>query len=176
MFNIIIKTLNILYIYTKLNKMKIYTLHSKQNLPITLQQAWDFLSDPKNLKTITPDYMSFIIKSGADKPMFAGQIIQYIVTPVLGIKTKWVTEITHIEDKKYFVDEQRFGPYSLWHHKHFLREIPGGVEMEDIIDYKIPMGILGQLVHPFLVKPKLKEIFEYREKKLIELFGEFKEQ
>ena len=156
--------------------MKIYTLHTKQNLPITLQQAWGFLSDPKNLKTITPSYMSFIIQSGADKPMFAGQIIQYIVTPVLGIKTKWVTEITHVEDKKYFVDEQRFGPYSLWHHKHFLREIPGGVEMEDIVDYKIPMGILGQLVHPFLVKPKLKEIFEYREKKLIELFGEYKEQ
>ncbi|WP_395046050.1 cell division inhibitor [Flavobacterium sp.] len=156
--------------------MKIYTLHTKQNLPITLQQAWGFLSDPKNLKTITPSYMSFIIQSGADKPMFAGQIIQYIVTPILGIKTKWVTEITHIEDKKYFVDEQRFGPYSLWHHKHFLREIPGGVEMEDIVDYKIPMGILGQLVHPFLVKPKLKEIFEYREKKLIELFGEYKEQ
>lgn len=156
--------------------MKIYTLHSKQNLPITLQQAWDFLSDPKNLKAITPDYMRFIIKSGADKPMFAGQIIQYILTPILGIKTKWVTEITHVEDKKYFVDEQRFGPYSLWHHKHFLREISGGVEMEDIVDYKIPMGILGQLVHPFLVKPKLKEIFEYREKKLIELFGEFKEQ
>ena len=156
--------------------MKIYTLHSKQNLPITLQQAWDFFSDPKNLKTITPSYMSFIIKSGAEKPMFAGQIIQYIVTPVLGIKTKWVTEITHVENKKYFVDEQRFGPYSLWHHKHFLREIPGGVEMEDIVDYKIPMGILGQLVHPFLVKPKLKEIFEYREKKLIEIFGEYKEQ
>ena len=156
--------------------MKIYTLHSKQNLPITLQQAWDFFSDPKNLKTITPSYMSFIIKSGAEKPMFAGQIIQYIVTPVLGIKTKWVTDITHVENKKYFVDEQRFGPYSLWHHKHFLREIPGGVEMEDIVDYKIPMGILGQLVHPFLVKPKLKEIFEYREKKLIEIFGEYKEQ
>ena len=156
--------------------MKIYTLHSKQNLPITLQQAWDFFSDPKNLKTITPSYMSFIIKSGAEKPMFAGQIIQYIVTPVLGIKTKWVTEITHVENKKYFVDKQRFGPYSLWHHKHFLREIPGGVEMEDIVDYKIPMGILGQLVHPFLVKPKLKEIFEYREKKLIEIFGEYKEQ
>ena len=154
--------------------MKIYTLHSKQNLPITLQQAWDFFSDPKNLKTITPSYMSFIIKSGAEKPMFAGQIIQYIVTPVLGIKTKWVTEITHVENKKYFVDEQRFGPYALWHHKHFLKEIPGGVEMEDIVDYKIPMGFLGQLVHPFLVKPKLKEIFEHREKKLIELFGEFK--
>jgi ligand-binding SRPBCC domain-containing protein len=154
--------------------MKIYTLHSKQNLPITIDKAWEFLSSPKNLKTITPEYMGFEIKSGAEKPMFAGQIIQYIVTPVLGIPTKWVTEITHVDDKKYFVDEQRFGPYALWHHKHFLREIPGGVEMEDIVDYKLPFGLLGQLAHPFLVKPKLKEIFDYRQQKLIALFGEYK--
>ena len=153
--------------------MKIYRLHQKQNLPITKQEAWDFLSDPKNLKVITPDYMGFHILSGTDRPMFAGQIIQYIVTPVLGIKTKWVTEITHVIDGEYFVDEQRFGPYSLWHHKHFIKEIDGGVEMEDIIDYKVPMGILGQLVHPILVKPKLKEIFDYRTKKLEELFGKF---
>jgi len=153
--------------------MKIYRLHQKQNLPITKQEAWNFLSDPKNLKVITPDYMGFHILSGADRPMFAGQIIKYIVTPVLGIKTKWVTEITHVIDGEYFVDEQRFGPYSLWHHKHFIKEIDGGVEMEDIIDYKIPMGILGQLVHPILVKPKLKEIFDYRTKKLEELFGKF---
>ncbi|WP_445732582.1 SRPBCC family protein [Mariniflexile sp.] len=151
--------------------MKIYTLHKKQNLPITLQQAWDFLSSPKNLKVITPNYMGFHILSGADRPMFAGQIIQYIVTPVLGIKTKWVTEITHVTDKHYFVDEQRFGPYALWHHKHFIKEIEGGVEMEDIIDYKVPFGFLGQLLHPILVKPKLEEIFNYRTKKLEALFG-----
>lgn len=154
--------------------MKIYTLHAKQNLPITLDEAWDLLSDPKNLKTITPDYMGFHILSGADRPMYPGQIIQYIVTPVLGIKTKWVTEITHVMDRQYFVDEQRFGPYALWHHKHFIKKIPGGVEMEDIVDYKVPMGILGQLVHPFLVKPKLDAIFAYRKQKLIELYGEFK--
>jgi ligand-binding SRPBCC domain-containing protein len=158
----------------KLLKMKIYTLASKQNLPISKKEAWEFLSSPKNLKAITPEYMSFDILSGADRPMFAGQIIQYIVTPLLGIKTTWVTEITHVVEGEYFVDEQRFGPYALWHHKHFIKEIPGGVEMEDIIDYKVPMGILGQLVHPFIVKPKLDEIFEYRRKKLIELFGEFK--
>ena len=156
--------------------MKIYTLHTKQNLPISIETAWEFLSSPKNLKIITPDYMGFKTLSGDEKEMFAGQIIQYIVTPVLGIPMKWVTEITHVVDKKYFVDEQRFGPYTLWHHKHFLKEIPGGVEMEDIVDYKVPMGILGQVVHPFLVKPKLKEIFDYRRAKLIELFGEFKEQ
>ena len=153
--------------------MKIYTLHKKQNLPISVDEAWDFLSDPRNLKTITPDYMGFHILSGADRPMFPGQIIQYIVTPVLGIKTKWVTEITHVKDKEYFVDEQRFGPYALWHHKHFIKPIEGGIEMEDIIDYKVPMGILGQMVHPILVKPKLEEIFNYRTTKLEELFGKY---
>ncbi|WP_299381925.1 SRPBCC family protein [uncultured Lacinutrix sp.] len=153
--------------------MKIYTFHRKQNLPITKAQAWEFLSSPKNLKTITPDYMGFDILSGADRPMYAGQIIQYIVTPVLGIKTKWVTEITHVVDGEYFVDEQRFGPYALWHHKHFIKEIDGGVEMEDIIDYKVPMGILGQMVNPILVRPKLEEIFKYRTEKLEELFGKY---
>lgn len=151
--------------------MKLYRLHTIQDLPISKDQAWDFLSNPKNLKTITPDYMGFNILSGADRKMFPGQIIQYIVTPVAGIPTKWVTEITHVKEGEYFVDEQRFGPYALWHHKHFIESIPGGVRMEDIVDYKLPFGVLGQLVHPILVKPKLKEIFEYRKQKLIELFG-----
>ncbi|HAB28733.1 MAG: cell division inhibitor [Xanthomarina sp.] len=154
-------------------KGKVYTLSSKQKLPISLEEAWQFLSSPKNLKTITPDYMGFHILSGAEKPMFAGQIIQYIVTPVFGIKTHWVTEITHVVDKTYFVDEQRFGPYALWHHKHFLREVKGGVEMEDVIDYKLPFGFLGRWLHPILVKPKLTEIFNYRSQKLSELFGQF---
>lgn len=152
--------------------MSIYRLQTIQKLPISKEKAWEFLSDPKNLKTITPDYMSFDILIGADRKMFPGQIIQYIVTPILGIKTKWVTEITHVIEGKYFVDEQRFGPYSFWHHKHFIKEIEGGVEMEDIIDYKVPFGFIGRLVHPFLVKPKLEEIFIYRRKKLYELFGE----
>jgi ligand-binding SRPBCC domain-containing protein len=156
--------------------MKIYTLHAKQKLPIPLEEAWDFLSDPANLKIITPDYMSFDILSGSERKMYPGQIIQYIVTPIAGIKTKWVTEITHVKDLEYFVDEQRFGPYALWHHKHFLKEIPGGVEMEDVVDYKLPFGIIGQMVHPLLVKQKLEEIFDYRRNKLIELFGSYKEE
>lgn len=154
--------------------MKIYRLHTIQNLPISINEAWNFLSDPVNLKTITPDYMGFEILSGAEKKMFPGQIIQYLVTPILGIPTKWVTEITHVKKGEYFVDEQRFGPYSLWHHKHFLKPIKNGVEMEDIIDYKIPFGLFGQMIHPILVKPKLNEIFKYREIKLVELFGEYK--
>ncbi|MEN9336838.1 MAG: hypothetical protein RLZZ500_1825 [Bacteroidota bacterium] len=154
--------------------MKIYTLHSKQYLPITLDEAWEFFSDPKNLNTITPDDMGFKTLSGADRKMYPGQIIQYIVTPLLGIPMKWVTEITHVNHRQFFVDEQRFGPYALWHHKHFFKEVPGGVEMEDIVDYKLPMGFLGQLMHPLLVRPRLQQIFDYRRTKLIELFGEFK--
>ena len=151
--------------------MKIYTLHKTQKLPISPEKAWEFLSNPKNLKIITPDYMSFNIVSPIDRPLYTGQIIQYIVTPLLGIKTKWVSEITHIEDKKYFVDEQMYGPYSLWHHKHFIKEVDGGVEMIDIIDYKIPLGLLGRIMNPILVQPKLEEIFKFRKEKLEELFG-----
>ena len=154
--------------------MKLYSIHTKQNLPISLEEAWNFIANPKNLEVITPKSMGFKTISGDDKEMFAGQIIHYYITPLFGIKVQWVTEITHVQDRKFFVDEQRFGPYAFWHHKHFLKEIEGGVEMEDIVHYKVPMGILGQLVHPFLVKPKLEEIFAFRQKKLIELFGEFK--
>ena len=153
--------------------MKIYRLKTIQNLPITQNEAWDFLSDPKNLKRITPDYMGFKIVSGIADRMYAGQIIQYIVTPILGIPSSWVTEITHVKEGEYFVDEQRFGPYALWHHKHFIKPINKGVEMIDIVDYKIPLGILGRMVHPFLVAPKLKEIFDYRKKALLELFGSY---
>ncbi len=151
--------------------MKLYQLHAKQGLPITKKQAWEFLSDPKNLKEITPDHMGFQIISGADRAMFQGQIIQYIVKPFPGISTKWVTEITHVKEGEYFVDEQRFGPYSLWHHKHFIKEIEGGVEMEDLIDYKVPFGILGQMIQPLLVKKQLQKIFRYRETVLEERFG-----
>lgn len=150
-----------------------YTLHKTQKIPVSLNEAWNFISTPKNLAVITPPSMGFVTLSGDDKEMFAGQIIHYHVSPLLGLKMEWVTEITHVEDKRFFVDEQRFGPYKFWHHKHFLKEIPGGIEMEDIIHYKLPMGILGKMVQPFMVKPKLEEIFEYRKNKLIELFGEF---
>jgi len=119
--------------------------------------------------------MGFHIISGADRPMFAGQIIQYLVTPLPLLKTNWVTEITHVVKNEYFVDEQRFGPYALWHHKHFIKEIKGGVEMEDIIDYKIPFGMLGRMMNPIIVKPKLKEIFAYRKLKLEELYGKYEE-
>ncbi len=154
--------------------MKIYNKTAVQKLPITLEEAWNFFSNPKNLKTITPEYMGFVIKSGAEKPLFAGQLIEYVVTPLFGIKTQWVSEITQVKNQDYFVDQQVAGPYSMWHHKHFFRSIPGGVAVEDCVDYVVPLGIIGQLVHPFLVAPKINEIFNYRNAKLLELFGEFK--
>lgn len=153
--------------------MKLYRLETIQKLPISINDAWQFLSDPKNLKRITPDYMGFKIVKGAESSMYAGQIIEYVVTPLLGISTTWVTEITHVKEPEYFVDEQRFGPYALWHHKHFIKPIENGVEMVDIVDYKIPFGFLGQLAQPLVVSPKLKEIFEYRREALIKLFGPY---
>jgi ligand-binding SRPBCC domain-containing protein len=153
--------------------MKIYSLHKKQRLPITLDVAWEFLCNPANLSKLTPPEMNMKIISGSDRPMYAGQVLQYSVTPLPGFKTKWVSEITQFENKQYFVDLQLYGPYAFWHHKHFIHEIDGGVEMEDIIDYKVPLGILGQLVHPVLVKPKLDSIFEFRREQLESIFGKY---
>ena len=152
--------------------MKIFKIHTKQKLPITIEEGWGFLSNPKNLSCITPNYMKFKITDCDFKPVYQGQIIQYTVRPLLNIPLKWVTEITHVLNENYFVDEQRFGPYSLWHHKHFLREIDGGIEMEDIIHYKIPLGFIGEFLNFLFIKNQLKEIFEYRKNKLIEIFGE----
>ncbi|MFT3796052.1 SRPBCC family protein [Flavobacterium sp.] len=151
-----------------------YSFHRIQKFPVPIEKIWAFISDPKNLAVITPPEMGFQTLSGDERPMFPGQIIHYTITPLFGIKMEWVTEITHVEHLNYFVDEQRHGPYKFWHHKHFLREIPGGVEMEDLIHYKVPMGFLGRIFHPILVRPNLEKIFEFRRQQLIELFGEFK--
>jgi ligand-binding SRPBCC domain-containing protein len=151
-----------------------HTLKRIQRLPITVEEAWNFFSSPENLKIITPPYMGFHIKSGGESPMYAGMFIKYTVTPLLGISMKWVTEITHVEDKKFFVDEQRVGPYAIWHHEHHFKEIPNGVEMIDIVNYKLPFGIIGEWLEPVIVKRKVQEIFEYRNTKMLELFGEYK--
>lgn len=151
--------------------MKIYNLTKKQFLPISLDQAWDFFSSPVNLKKITPPYMGFQITSDlGDGKMYPGQIITYVVTPLLGIPMSWATEITHVDDKKYFVDEQRFGPYAFWHHQHWFKEVDGGVEMTDIVHYAIPLGILGRVANSILVKSKLQEIFDYRESVVDKIF------
>lgn len=146
-----------------------HQLKRKVILNQSLEEAWNFFSNPKNLKVITPEYMGFDITSELDEEMYEGMIISYKVSPLLGIKMDWMTEITHIKDKAFFVDEQRIGPYKLWHHQHHFKQVENGVEMTDIVHYAAPMGFLGKAVEPFLVRPKLKEIFDYREKKMKEL-------
>ncbi|HKJ80301.1 MAG TPA: SRPBCC family protein [Prolixibacteraceae bacterium] len=152
--------------------MGFYQLHITQRIPATINEVWDFISRPENLKKITPSYMGFDITSGNEnEKMHEGMIISYKVAPFLGLKMTWVTEITHIKEKEYFVDEQRVGPYSMWHHKHKIEEIEGGVLMTDIVSYKPPFGILGSIANSIIIRKQLKEIFDFREKAVEELFG-----
>ena len=152
--------------------MKIFRLEKSKDLPITIEECWEFFSNPSNLKIITPDYMGFEIIDLEKTKMYAGQIIKYNVTPLLGLNMNWVTEISHVKKNSFFVDEQRFGPYKFWHHKHKFEIIENGIRVIDILDYSLPFGPIGKLFHPFLIKPKLEEIFNYRERKLIEIFGQ----
>ncbi len=157
----------------KLRKMsKVYSLKTVQHLPITLEQAWDFFSSPANLKEITPANLGFnIISQHHGEKMYAGQIIEYTVKPLLGLPLYWMTEITHVEDKKYFVDEQRFGPYSMWHHQHHFNATANGVEMTDIVHYKLPFWFLGDIANMLFVNQQLKTIFDYRHKIVETKFG-----
>ena len=147
-----------------------YQLIRKQIVHTDLETCWDFFSNPSNLKLITPEYMGFDVKTETPKEMYEGLIIAYKVSPLLSIPMEWVTEITHVRDKSFFVDEQRVGPYKLWHHEHHFKEIDEGVEMIDIVSYEPPFGILGKIVHPFIIKPKLEEIFAFRFKKVDSIF------
>ncbi|MGQ9644787.1 MAG: SRPBCC family protein [Ignavibacterium sp.] len=152
--------------------MKIYQLKSSQILPISLSTAWKFFSDPKNLSKITPKWLNFEIISKLPDRMYAGLIITYKVKPMLNIPQTWVTEITHVNEPNYFVDEQRFGPYKMWHHEHTFTEIPGvGVEMRDIVTYVVPFGLLGRIANSLFVRKKVLEIFEYRKEVLLKMFG-----
>ena len=151
---------------------KVFSIKTVQFLPISLQAAWDFFSSPANLKEITPDNLGFNIvsKHHGDK-MYAGQIIEYTVRPVLNIPLYWMTEITHVEPLKYFVDEQRYGPYSMWHHQHHFKAVEGGVEMTDIVHYKMPFWFLGDIANTLFVNRQLKTIFDYRYKIVAQKFG-----
>ncbi len=152
--------------------MGFFQLKKQIELKADIDELWEFISDPANLKKITPGYMGFEITSG-DLPdiIYEGLIISYIVTPIAGVKTKWVTEITKIREKKYFVDEQRVGPYKMWHHQHFLSKTAKGTLMSDIVSYKPPMGVLGSIANTLLIRKKLDDIFEYRARAVTDLFG-----
>ena len=152
--------------------MAAHSIKTIQKIPISLERAWDFFSNPANLQAITPDNMGFkVISKHHGDIMYAGQIIEYTVKPVLGIPLYWMTEITQVKDKEYFIDEQRFGPYKLWHHQHHFKAIEGGVEMTDIVHYKNPFWIIGKLANTLFVRKQLKGIFDYRFKKIEQMFG-----
>ena len=152
--------------------MSVKSLKTHQILPLTLAEAWDFFSSPRNLNEITPDDMTFVITSEVPGKMYEGLLITYKVSPFLNIPMNWVTEITHIRENHYFVDEQRIGPYRLWHHEHHFREVPGGVEMTDILHYDVGKGFIGRLASWLFVDNKVKSIFAFREQKLKEMFPE----
>ena len=153
--------------------MGFFQFKTSQKLNVSIDEIWDFISSPKNLKGITPDYMGFDITSGnIGKKMYPGMIISYKVSPLMGIKTDWVSEITQVKEKEYFVDEQRVGPYKIWHHQHKVTAIDDGVLMEDIVTYAPPMGFLGNIANALFIKNKLSEIFEYRKLILKEKYGE----
>lgn len=152
--------------------MPIHTLHTTQIIRATAEQAWDFFSDPRNLAKITPPDMGFIVKSDLPPRIHAGMMIEYRVSPLLGIPMTWLTEITQVRDGLYFVDEQRVGPYAIWHHEHHFRDLGDGrIEMQDKVTYTLPLSPFSEVVHPFLVKPQLDKIFAFREKRVNELFG-----
>jgi len=151
--------------------MKIYQIKSKQVLPMTLDNSWNFFSDPRNLPKITPPWLNLRITSDLPDKMYEGMIITYKVYPFLGIPSNWVTEITQMRERKFFIDEQRFGPYKFWHHQHHFEEIDNGIEMEDIVTYALPLDPLSRPINSLIVGKKVNEIFEYRKEVLINLFS-----
>lgn len=151
--------------------MKAKTVKRTQILKTDIETAWDFFSSPLNLAEITPDWLNFQVVSDVPDKMYEGLILQYNVHPFAGYPVKWVTEITHSKPPYYFVDEQRNGPYKLWHHQHHFKEIDSGVEMQDIVHYILPFEPVSTILLSGYIKSKLKEIFDYRYVKLESIFN-----
>ena len=153
--------------------MKTFTKKYDQKLPININQAWHFFSSPLNLSKITPPSMNFIITSDytENTKMYEGMIITYKVSPLLNIKMDWMTEITHVREGDYFIDEQRFGPFAFWHHEHHFKKIEGGVLMHDKLIYALPFGFLGNIANKIIVEKQTNAIFAHRKVAVEKLFG-----
>lgn len=154
-------------------KMKMYRLTSNQKLPISLEEAWEFLANPRQLENITDDNLSFKILDELPDEIYEGMIMRYELQPFIGIRIKWVAEISEIREGKYFIDVQRSGPFSYWKHNHQLTEIEGGVEMHDTVDYVMPFSILGQFVHWLFLRKKLENVFVLRKEEMRKIFGSY---
>lgn len=152
--------------------MKLHTLVQEQRLPITREAAWEFFSTPRNLNEITPKDIGFEILNSPGDKAHEGQIIAYRIEILPMIRVKWITEIKAVEEGFSFVDEQRFGPYQFWHHRHTFEEIPGGVLMRDLVHYGLGFGPFGEIAHAVFVRRKLESIFNYRREILAARYGE----
>lgn len=138
----------------------IYTLTSEQTLRAHIEEVWDFFTSPRNLDLITPADMKFSITNQPSNKTYAGQIITYKIGIFSLFKSNCITEITHFKEYKLFVDEQRFGPYALWHHEHHYEATDDNkVIMKDIVNYKLPFGLLGDIIAANIIKRKLLKIF-----------------
>lgn len=154
--------------------MKMYRLSNTQKLPISLEEAWEFLSNPTQLENITTDELSFQKLHDIPDKMYEGMLMQLRLKPFLGIPIDWLTEITHIKEKEYFIDEQRVGPFRFWHHEHRVLPIEGGVEIQDTVHYVMPFSIFGRFVHWLFLRKQVENIFIYREETMEKVFGRFK--
>lgn len=152
----------------------IHYLHREQLIPAPIEAVWDYFSEPKNLNAITPPDMNFEIIAGGDVKMYQGQLIEYRVEFIRGLKSLWLTEIAHVRDLQYFVDEQRVGPYRFWVHEHHFEKVAGGVKMTDHVTYVPPFGFLGDIITSLWIRGKLEHIFDFRFQKIKELFGSSK--
>jgi len=153
--------------------MKTYQLTRRQTLPVDLETAWDFFSNPFNLRLITPPWLDFNITSQVPDVIHAGLVISYRIRPFAGIGVPWVSEITRVKPPEFFVDEQHRGPYRYWRHQHFLQTIPGGTENRDEVEYRLPGGPVGTLLHTLFVRRRLEAIFDFRHDACREIFGAF---
>jgi len=153
--------------------MQTYSLRYEQIIPISVNDAWEFFSSPLNLARITPPEMNFKVTSAytANTKIYAGMIITYKVSPLWGIPLNWISEITHVKEKEYFVDEQLNGPYALWHHEHHFKPVDEGVHMTDMLTYALPYGFLGRMAYRLVVRQQLLAIFKYRKQAIIRIFG-----
>lgn len=148
-----------------------HLLEREQVLPVSLDQAWEFFSSPRNLNEITPPELGFRIESCEDKPLFDGQIITYRVRLAPLVWVRWVTEIKSVVVRSSFIDEQRAGPYRFWHHRHVFEEVDGGVRMTDTVHYSVGFWFLGEIAHALFVRPKLARIFQFRRDLLSQRFA-----
>jgi ligand-binding SRPBCC domain-containing protein len=146
-------------------------LEYHQDLPILPEAAWEFFSRPENLARITPENLGFEVTSALPERMYAGMIVTYRVRPLFGVAIPWMTEITHVREPEFFVDEQRSGPYRIWHHQHIFTPLDGGVRMIDRVHYQVAFGLPGYWLLGGIVRSRLEEIFSYRRRTLIDMFG-----